>query len=102
MIDLELEKMDQISALSTSLFELKKRQRQLSEEKEVLMKEKWERLKKLRILQFKNRNSDMDEREREQCRKTNQLLDEFVSTCDGTPFHNALIQILSNMKGTIH
>ena len=44
---------------------------------------------------------EMDAKERELCKKTNQLVDELVDTCDETPFHKALIKILGNMKGEL-
>lgn len=63
------------------------------------MKEKCMRLKKLRMEDYKQQSMKMDEKERELRRKTNQLVDDLVKTCDDTPFHNALIQILGNLKG---
>lgn len=42
---------------------------------------------------------ELEAKERELCKKTNQLVDELVDTCDDTPFHKALIKILGNMKG---
>lgn len=81
------------------MLELKKRQGQLAQEKSNLLKEKCDRSKKQRIEQYKRQTAEIDEKERELCRKTNQLVEELVNTCDDTPFHKALIQILSNMKG---
>lgn len=43
----------------------------------------------------------MDEREKELCRKTNKLVDELMDTCDETPFHQALLNILGNLKGIV-
>lgn len=63
---------------------------------------KYEQMKKKRLDDFKEKNLEMDKKEREQCRKTNQLIQELVDTCDNTPFNKALIKILGNMKGNIN
>ena len=97
--EVEQKKLDQISILSSNLLELKKRQSQLEVEKNNLMKEKCERQRKIRLEEYHGKTAQMDEKERELCRKTNQLVDELVEICDNTPFHNALIQILGNLKG---
>lgn len=65
------------------------------------MKEKFEQQSKLRLEEYRGRTVEMDEREKELCLKTNQLVDELVTTCEETPFHKALLHILGNMKGTI-
>ena len=98
--DIENEKLDRISSLSSSLLDLKKRQGQLAIERDKLIQEKCQRLKVMRMEEHKRKTADIDEKERELCRKTNELVDEFVRSCDKTPFHTALIQILGNLKGT--
>ena len=49
--------------------------------------------------QYKEMAAVLDAKERELCKKTNQLVDELVDSCDESPFHKALIKILGNMKG---
>ena len=88
-----------ISSLSTALLELKNRQSDLETEKNKMMKEKCEKLKKLKLAEYRGKKADMDDKERELCRKTNKLVDDFVSTCDDSPFNQALIEILGNLKG---
>ena len=102
MHEVEQKKLDEISTLSTNLLDLKKRQSQLELEKNNLMKEKCERLRKIRLEEYHGKTAQMDEKERELCRKTNVLVDELVSICDDTPFHSALIEILGNLKGNLH
>ena len=99
--DFENEKLDQISSLSTSILELRKRHAQLSIEKENLMKDKCLKFKEARIAEFEQKTTAIDEKERELCRKTKQLVDDLFGTCEDTPFHKALIQILSNLKGKL-
>lgn len=41
----------------------------------------------------------MDEKERELCRRTTELVDNLADSCDETPFNKALLQILGNLKG---
>ena len=43
--------------------------------------------------------AELDNKERELCKRTNQLIQELVETCENTPFHKALLKILGNMKG---
>lgn len=50
---------------------------------------------------YKEKSLQLDEKERELCRKTNQLVEDLAATCEDTPFHKALIKILKNMKGNI-
>lgn len=57
-------------------------------------------MKKLQLDEFKAKKSELDEKEKELCRKTNQLVEELASTCDdGTPFHKSLLKVLGNLKG---
>ena len=63
------------------------------------MKEKSNRVKNLRLTEFKSKAAELDEKERELCRKTNQLVDALISKCDDSPFQQALIDILGNFKG---
>lgn len=99
--EVEQKKLDEISSLSTSMLELKKRQSQLADEHNNLMKEKCSQLKNLRLAEYKGKAKEMDEKERDLCRRTNELVDDVVSKCDDTPFHKALIEILGNFKGNI-
>lgn len=97
----ENEKLDKISAMSNCIIDLKKHQAKLVAEKDSLVKEKCLRLKKMRMEEHKQKTSELDEKERELCRQTNQLVDDFINTSDNTPFHNALVHILGNLKGTL-
>lgn len=101
MQEAESEKLDQISSISSSLLELKKRYSKLAEEKENLMRDKLIRLKKNRIEEHKQKASQLDEKERELCRRTNELVDKLLKTSDDSPFHRALMDVLGNMKGKI-
>ena len=56
----------------------------------------------MRLEEYKKKTKELDKKERAHCRRTNQLMEELVETCDETPFHKALIKILGNMKGKIH
>lgn len=96
------EKLDQIASLSSSLVDLKTRQEKLEQEKNRLAKEKCQKLKEMKMADFNQKSMDMDEKERELCRKTNKLVDDFLSKCDDSPFHKALIHILNNLKGKQH
>ena len=58
-------------------------------------------MRKIRLQQYKEKSQELDKKERELCRRTKQLVDELASTCDDTPFHKALIQLLGNFKGTL-
>ena len=100
LLEVEQEKLDKISSLSSAMLDLKKRQLSLEKEKSLITQEKCSRLKKLRHDEYKGKANEMDEKERNLCRKTNRLVDEFISTCDETPFHKALVHILENLKGT--
>lgn len=97
--DEEHAKLNKIAELSNSIIELKKKQGYLNEEHSTRMKTKCEVIKKMRIDAYKKKKKELDEKERELCRKTNLLVDELVATCDDTPFHKALIKILRNLKG---
>ena len=101
LLEVEQDKLDKISSLSCNLVELRKRQAQLEDEKNNLMKENCSRIQKKRLEEHKGKRAEVDEKERELCRKTNELVDDLVNTCDDTPFHQALIQILQNLKGAI-
>lgn len=81
------------------MLDLKKKQKDLNEEKNVNLRTKCEQVKKLRLEAYKQKSNELDAKERELCRKTNQLVDELVAICDDTPFHKALIKILGNLKG---
>ena len=56
-------------------------------------------VKKKRIEEYKQMAKELDAKERELCKRTSQLVDELVDTCEDTPFHKALIKILGNLKG---
>ena len=85
--------------MTLTLLDLKKKQADLNAEKTIQLRTKCELVKKLRIEAYKKKTLELDEKERELCRKTNRLVDELVATCDDTPFHKALIKILGNLKG---
>ena len=87
--------------MSSSLIDLKKKQSVLLLERSQQMKTKCDIVRNTRIQQYKEKSQDLDQKERELCRKTNQLVDELVSTCGDTEFHKALIKVLSNLKGII-
>lgn len=101
LLQVEQKKLDDIYSLSTNLVDLKKRQSQLSNEKDNLLKEKCERIKKMRLDEFKGKSLEMDEKEKDLCKKTNLLVDQLVNTCGEIPFNKALIDILRNFKGII-
>lgn len=63
------------------------------------MESKCEKMKKLRLSEYKKKASELDEKERNLRKKTNQLVDEVVANSDDTPFHEALIKVLGNLKG---
>lgn len=88
--------------MSCTLLDLKKKQSSLLVESNQQMKTKCDMVRKTRLQQYKEKSKELDQKERELCRKTNQLVDELVSTCDETPFHQALIKILRNLKGMIN
>ena len=96
---MEQENLEKISSLSACLLELKSKLSQLENEKDILLQEKCYRMKKLKQHEYNGKTSDMDERERELCRSTNRLVEEFVNSCDQTPFNKALVHVLGNMKG---
>lgn len=98
----EHDKLEQISALSISLLDLKKKQSDLNQEKAVELKSKCLRVKQMRLEHYKQMSQELDEKERELCRKTNQLMDDLVAICDDSPFHKALIKILGNLKGLLY
>lgn len=79
--------------------ELKKKHSQLLEQKTSEIINNGNMIKKFRIEEYRKRSQQLDEKERELCRKTTKLVDELVDTCDETPFHRALIKILGNLKG---
>ena len=81
------------------MLDLKKKQKDLNDEKAVHLRTKCELIKKMRLASYKEKSDALDAKERELCRKTNQLVDELVAECDDTPFHQALIKILGNLKG---
>ena len=99
LLEAEQSKLEKLSVLSTSILELNQRQCQLNEEKDEIMKQKYDKLKKMRLEEYKLKSAEIDEKERELCRQTNHLMDELINTGDDSNFHKALIQILSNMKG---
>lgn len=92
-------KLDEISNMSGSLLDLKKKKSAILSERSKNMQTKSDMVKKLRLEEYKQKSKDLDDRERDLCRKTNQLVDEFVATCDNSPFHKSLIKILNNLKG---
>ena len=91
--------MDQISQLSSDLLTLKVKKSKIHKESSAHLKTKCDIVKKNRIDQYKKMSTELDAKERELCKKTNQLVDELVATCGDTPFHKALIKILRNLKG---
>lgn len=97
--DAELEKLNRISTMSASMIDLKKKHSSLMEEIVRLMKKKDEIEKNRKMQKYKEQNQKLDEKERELCRKTNQLLQELASCSDESPFNKALINLLGNMKG---
>lgn len=101
MEEVEQEKLDKISTLSVSLLDLKKSLKKLENDKNTLMHEKCSRMKKLRQEDYNRKTTDMDEKEKELCRRTNQLVDDLVEACDESRFNKALVQVLRNLKGKI-
>ena len=98
---MEIKKLDKISELTSSLIELKKKQGQLKVQEATEIESKCAKVKKMRLEQYKKMTKELDAKERDLCRKTNQLVDDLVATCDDTPFHQALIKILRNLKGNL-
>ena len=98
-MEVEQQKLDEIATVSNSMLELKIQQSTLHQEKIVQLQTNCDRLKKMRLEEYDKTSKELDEKEKELCRKTNQLVQELVSTCDDTPFHKALIKILGNLKG---
>lgn len=86
--------------MSNALMDLKKKQSSLLVERTSQMKNKSEIVRKMRLQEYKDKSRELDERERDLCQKTKELVDELVSASDDTPFHRALIKILKNLKGT--
>lgn len=78
---------------------LKTQRLKLNESKAIQALNSCERLKRMRIEEYKKKNKDLDAKEKELCRQTNKLVEELVATCDDSPFHEALIKILGNLKG---
>ena len=70
-------------------------------ENAVNLRNQCERVKEMRLEVYKQKSQQISEKERELCRKTNQLVEELVATCDDTPFHQSLIKILKNLKGNL-
>lgn len=86
--------------MSNALIDLKKKQSSLIADQTSQMRNKSEIVRKLRLQEYKDKSKELDEKERDLCHKTNQLVDELVSASDDTPFNKALIKILRNLKGT--
>lgn len=99
MLEVEQEKLNRISSLSSNLVELKKRQSQLQVQKKKISEDKCSKLQKLRQEEMRGRTNEMDENEKELCRSTNRLVDEFINTCDDSAFNKTLVNVLGNMKG---
>ena len=99
-MEVEVNKLDKISELTSSLIELKKKQSQLKAQEANEIESKCAKIKKMRLEQYKKMTKELDAKERDLCRKTNQLVDELVAICEDTPFHKALLKILRNLKGT--
>lgn len=97
--EFEREKLDSIAKYSLSLLDLKKKQADLIKKKQVDVKNKSTLIKKKRLEEYAQQRKELDTKEKELCRKTNQLVDELVETCDDSQFHKALIKILGNLKG---
>ena len=97
--DEEQDKLEEIARLSTSLIDLRTQKSQIMGEGYVHLQTKCDLVKKKRMEQYKQMSAALDAKERELCKKTNQLVDELVDSCDDTPFHKALLKILGNMKG---
>ena len=74
----------------------------LDKQRSEEIKTKCDRVKNQRIQEYKEKTQELSEKERDLCRQTNQLINEFIDTCDDTPFHKALIKILRNLKGIIY
>lgn len=94
--------LDQISELTTRLLDLKKTQSWLNDQRAKSLKTKCLRMKKLQLDEYKAKNIELDDREKELCRKTNQLMADLTSTCDNTPFQKSLIKILQNLKAAMN
>lgn len=73
----------------------------MEEEINIKIKTKCEMLKKMKMEEYKQKSNDLDDKERELCRKTNQLVDKLLAVCDKSPFQKALLKLLSNMKGNL-
>ena len=99
MQEVEVAKLNSISEMSTSLLDLKKKICSLNLKQKEELKDKCEMVKKSRLEEYKTKSHELQEKERELTRKTNELVDELVATCEDTPFHDALIKILRNLKG---
>ena len=99
MKEIENKKLDDIESISNNMLELKIQQAKLEKERIVQLKNKCAQVKQLRIDDYRKRKTDLDEKERELSRKTTQLVAELAATCEDTPFHKALLKILSNLKG---
>lgn len=91
--------MEHISQLSSSLLDLKKKKDNIQKETTLHLKNKCDLVKKKRIEEYKVMTTEINAKERELCRKTNQLVDELVDACDDTPFQKALMKVLTNLKG---
>ena len=85
--------------MSSTLMDLNKKRSALEAEKKTQLRTKCEVVRKMRIESYKQKATELEIKERELCRKTNQLVDELVEHCDDTPFNKALIKILGNLKG---
>ena len=79
--------------------DLRKKHANLLVERSKQMKTKSDMVRNRRLQEYKDKSNDYDKKERELCRKTNQLVDELVSICDDSPFQKALIKSLRNLKG---
>ena len=95
----ESRKLDEIADLSSRLLDLKKTQSWLIDQKMKNLQSKCQRIKKVRIEEYKQKTSELDAKEKELCRKTNKLVEELANSSEDTPFHHALIKILGNLKG---
>lgn len=95
----EQEKLAEIASLATSLLQLKNQQSQLNEEKALFVRTKCDQVKKKRIEEHRLKSQELDSKEKELTKKTKQLVDELMDTCEDTPFHRALLNILKNLRG---
>ena len=99
MKKVENDKLDKIESISNNMLALKIQQAKLEKERIVQLQNKFDQVKQLRIEDYRQRKTELDEKERQLSRKTTQLVEELAATCEDTPFHKSLLKILGNLKG---